>query len=82
MSALFDIPTLSPTEDSILQELYSNPIVKKHLRIMVLKETEDLIRLSSISQPDSVLVKAHAQTQGKLSVLNTLLSIEAPKPKE
>lgn len=78
----FPQQTLSETEEMLLFEIYNNPVVKKHLQIMALEDTIELLRLSGINTSDVVIAKAHATVQGKLAVISTLLSIEAPKPKE
>lgn len=78
----FPEQTLSDTEKHLLAEIYNNPVVKKHLQIMALKDTLELLYLSGVQTPNDTLVKAHATVQGKLAVLETLLSIEVPKPKE
>jgi hypothetical protein len=80
--SLFIQQTLSDTEKSLLAEIYNNPVVKKHLQIMALSDTLELLHLSGIQTPNETLIKAHATVQGKLAVLATLLSIEAPQPKE
>jgi hypothetical protein len=79
---LFPVQTLSTTEQDILVEVYNNPVVKKHLQIMAMQDTMELLQLSGIQTPNDALVKAHATVQGKLSVLSTLLSIQPPKTKE
>jgi hypothetical protein len=71
---------LSDTEKHLLVEIYNNPVVKKHLQMMALSDTIELLHLSGIQTPNEMLVKAHATVQGKLAVIETLLSIEAPKP--
>lgn len=72
---IFPEQTLSKTEQDILFEIYSNPVVKKHLEIMALEDTIELLEMSAISKTDSEIAKAHATVQGKLSVIATLLSI-------
>jgi hypothetical protein len=77
---IFPQQELSDTEKHLLVEIYNNPVVKKHLQIMAMADTIELLRLSGIQTPNEVLIKAHATVQGKLAVVSTLLSIEAPKP--
>lgn len=79
---IFPQQELSETEQHLLAEIYNNPVVKKHLQIMAMSDTLELLQLSAIQTPNEALVKAHANVQGKLAVISTLLSIEAPKPKE
>lgn len=76
----FPEQTLSDTEKHLLVEIYNNPVVKKHLQMMALSDTIELLHLSGIQTPNETLIKAHATVQGKLAVIETLLSIEAPKP--
>ena len=66
---------LSQTEQDVLVSLYSNPAVKKHLQIMALNDTIELLSLSTVGRPDRDLVLAHENIRGRLSTINTLLSI-------
>ena len=72
---LFPEQKLSVTEEDILFDIYNHPVVKKHLQIMALEDTKELLSLSALSKTDSEIAKALATVQGKLSVLKTLLSI-------
>ena len=66
---------LSQTEQDILVQLYSNPSVKKHLQIMALNDTIELLSLSAGGRSDRDLAMAHENIRGRLSTINTLLSI-------
>lgn len=79
---IFPQQELSQTEQDLLIEVYNNPVVKKHLQIMAMADTLELLRLSAIQTPDNILVKAHATVQGKLAVISTLLDIKPPKQQE
>jgi hypothetical protein len=79
---IFPQQELTETEQHLLAEFYNNPVVKKHLQMMALEDTIELLRLSGIQIPNEVLVKAHATVQGKLAVIGTLLSIQPPKQEQ
>lgn len=72
---LFPSTELSATELDLIVEAFSNPVVKKYLRLLALEDTKELLALSAISNLDTEIIKAHANVQGKLSVLSTLASI-------
>lgn len=79
---IFPQQELTKTEQDLLVEIYNNSVVKKHLQMMAMSDTIELLRLSAIQTPNEVLVKAHATVQGKLAVISTLLSIQPPKQQE
>ena len=66
---------LSKVEQDVLISLYSNPAVKKHLQIMALNDTIELLSLSTGGRSDRDLAMAHENIRGRLSTINTLLSI-------
>ena len=74
-SELFGVPTLSVTEQNIIATAFSDPCMKKYLRIMMQNDIIELATLSLTEKDDSTIAKKHAMVQGKLSVLQTLLSI-------
>lgn len=74
---IFPSTELSITEQNILAETFSTPVVKKYLKEMALNDTKELLSLGATDFQDSVLIKAHATVQGRLQVIGTLLSIEA-----
>lgn len=76
---LFPTQELSATETDIVAQAFNLPAVKKYLRTLGANDAKELLALSSINNEDSKLAKAHAQVQGKLQVISTLLSIEAPQ---
>jgi hypothetical protein len=82
INTLFPLEKLSKTEEDLLLEIYSNPVVKKHLTIMAMEESKELLSLSAISNSDVYVSKALATVQGKLSVLAVLQEISTLKPKE
>lgn len=79
---LFPSTELSTTELDLITAAFSNPVVKKYLQLLALEDTKELLAFSAISNPDTEIVKAHANVQGKLSVLSTLASISILNPKE
>lgn len=76
---LFPKLTLSTTEEELIITIFANPVVKKYLRILASEDTKELLAFSAISNPDTEIIKAHANVQGKLSVLSTLVSISNHK---
>ena len=72
---LFPSKEFSATELELISEIFSNPVVKKYLQLLALEDTKELLAFSAISNPDPEIIKAHANVQGKLSVLSTLASI-------
>ena len=82
LESLIPTPDLSKTEIDVIAEIYQNPAIAKHLRIMALNDTKELLSLSSLSKSEEEIAKALAKVQGKLEVLSTLLSIAVPQTKE
>ena len=75
MSVLFPVPTLTKTEEDILLEIFCNPVVKKYLQVISLNDLVELAEISAIGRSDEDIAKMHATIRGKLSVLQTLLSL-------
>ncbi len=75
MSTLFPVPTLSKTEEDILLEVFSNPVVKKYLQVISLNDLVELAEISAIGRSNEDIALMHATIRGKLSVLQTLLSL-------
>lgn len=73
---VFPAMAFSKTEEDIITEIFSNPVVKKYLRIMALEDSKELLELSATSNDKDKLFIAHATVHGKLQVISTLLSIE------
>lgn len=76
IQTIFPSTELSDTEAEILASIFSNPVVKKYLKVLALEDTKELLALSALSKTNEELVKAHAIVQGKLSIISTLLSIQ------
>jgi len=49
---------------------------------MALNDAKELLSLSVIGNDKDTLAQAHAVVQGKLQVVSTLLSIEAPQSQQ
>jgi len=73
---------LSETEEELVREIFTNPLLRKFLRIMALNDAKELLSLSVIGNDKDTLAQAHAVVQGKLQVVSTLLSIEAPQSQQ
>ena len=69
------IPTLSQTEQDLIALTLSDPLLKKYFRIMMQNDIIELATISISEKDDSTIARKHAIVQGKLSVLQTLLSI-------
>lgn len=78
---LFPKQVLSATEIELLAEIYTNPVVKKHLQIMANNDTQELLAFTALGKSDTEVAKALATVQGKLTVLSALMSI-SNQPKE
>ena len=78
-SELLEVPTLTETEQVIIANTLSSPTIKKYLRIMAQNDIIELATISTSEKDDSTIARKHATVQGKLAVLQTLLSIQ---PKE
>ena len=78
---LFPKQALSATEVELLTEIYTNPVVKKHLQIMANNDTQELLAFTALGKSDTEVAKALATVQGKLTVLSALMSI-SNQPKE
>jgi hypothetical protein len=71
--------TLTDDEVKQLQVTFSDPLVKKYLRIIGQNDLAELATLSLQSMDDSTVSKKVALIQGKLSTLVTLLNISNPE---
>lgn len=76
LANIFPETPFSETEETLISEIFNNPVVKKYLRRLALSDTKELLTLPTISKDDSELVKAHCIVQGRLQIIGTLLSIE------
>lgn len=75
LDLIFPDSPISQTEIDILKSKLSDEDIKKHLRRMALKDIKELLALSALDTSTETLITAHATVQGRLQVVNTLLSI-------
>lgn len=78
LNDMFDLEVLTKTEEELVMEAFSNPTVKKYLKIMGRNDIKDLAVLSIAERDSEELARKHSLIQGKLAVLSTLLSIQKP----
>jgi hypothetical protein len=71
--------TFTETELVLLAEAFSNPTVKKYLIHLSSESAKDLLSLPTMQHQHEYKALAHAETQGRLAVIETLLSLEAPQ---
>ena len=74
-----DIKDLSETEQEVVIEKLSDPVVKRYLTQLARKDVEELLTLSITERDNDEVAKKHCLIQGKVSVYTTLLSIQASK---
>jgi hypothetical protein len=79
---LISTTPLSKTEEDIIIDIFSSPVVNKYLMNLGLSYINELASLSVTERDSSEVAKKHALVQGKLSVIETLLSINKPKPNQ
>ena len=79
---IFPATEFSVTEQNLIAEAFANPLVKKYLKSLAAEDTKELLALSATHLDKDRLAAAHATVQGKLQVVATLLSIEAPQPQQ
>lgn len=79
---LISTTPLSKTEEDIIIDIFSSPVVKKYLMNLGQTDLNELASLSITERDNSEVAKKHALVQGKLSVIETLLSINKPKPNQ
>lgn len=76
LSSIIPSTELSDTEIDIIIANLTHPSVQKYLKLLALNDTKELLSLSAIHNTDDVLIKALAVVQGKIQVIETLLSIQ------
>ncbi len=74
---------LSDTEQTQIQAILSQPIVKKYLQALAV-DTINNICLGSPAdaESDSVYIRKESVLKGQLALIETLLSIQPLKPQE
>lgn len=78
MRNLFPETSLTKTEEDILVEVYSNPVVQKHLRMMAYNIGADLV--TAVPDPNESAeswIRKEVFLKGQLDNINTLLGISA-----
>ena len=75
LDKIIPIDSLDLAEEDILFEIFSNPIVKKYLRILGSNASKELLSLPILDETPESLVRKHTLVSGKLAVITTLLSI-------
>lgn len=76
---IFPETTLSQTEEDILQQIYSNPTVKKHLQMMAYNIGAELVSaVPDPSEAPEMWIRKELFLKGQLAILNTLFSIIEP----
>lgn len=78
LDSIFPVKNVSDTEEALVLEAFSNPIIKQFLTRLAIEDTKELLRLSAINTDKEKLAQAHAVVQGKLQVISTLLEIAFP----
>lgn len=74
---------LSETETIQIQQILSQPVIKKYLTVLATKTVSDLCLGSPAdSESDSLYIRKEAVLKGQLALLETLLSIQPLKPQE
>ena len=74
---LYPILDLNPTEEELIAEAFSSPVVKKYLRVLGNNLVRDYLVLDASSLPEGALAKHHQFVKGQLAILDTLCSINA-----
>lgn len=75
-------PSLTEADEILLSEIYKNPTLQKHLIILAMNDSLDLLSLSSRGLSNDELAKSHEYIKGKLSFAATLLGLGLTSNKE
>lgn len=73
---LFPSVVITPEEETLLLEVFKNPVVRKYLKSLGVEATKELLSLDTISESPESLQKKHTLVAGKLSVISMFLSIK------
>ena len=80
---ILPIVSLSDTEQTQVQVILSQPIIKKYLSMLATKTVSDICLGSPAdSESDSLYIRKEAVLKGQLALIETLLSIQPIKPQE
>lgn len=75
LDEIFPQDPILPQEEDIIVEVFSNPAVRKYLKLLGSNLSKELIGLPILDETPESLVRKHTLTAGKLAVITTLLSI-------
>ena len=75
LSTIIPFNPLSEAEETELLRIFSNPVVTKYLRSLGQEDSKDLLSLGILDMPAEGIARRHSYISGKLSVVQTLLSI-------
>ena len=75
LDEIFPPDSILPQEEDIIVEVFSNPAVRKYLKLLGSNLSKELIGLPILDETPESLVRKHTLTAGKLAVITTLLSI-------
>ncbi|MGE4259166.1 MAG: hypothetical protein AB7F19_07480 [Candidatus Babeliales bacterium] len=83
MEVLFPAPTLSETEEEIIQTCLANPAVKKYFRIQAHNAAVSIVTGAPLpgEKPEDYLLRA-AHVRGSMSAFEILLQVQAEKPND
>ena len=76
---IFPTSPLSEAEEQQLLLAFSAPIVVKYLKPLATEDSKELLGLGVLDIPAESLARRHSFVSGKLSVVQTLLSISQLK---
>ena len=82
LDCMFPPITLTDTEQELVAQALSTPAVQKYLRSLARNDSNELLAISSVTTDATVIANMHSVVQGKLQVIATLLSIEAPSTQQ
>lgn len=75
LDTVFPSQELSKSEEELITEVFSNPVVRKYIQILGANASKELLSLPILNETPDSLLKKHVLVSGKLEVITTLLSI-------
>lgn len=75
IDSIIPVNTFTEGEETILRVAFSDPTVVKYLKTMGQNDSKELLTLGVLDMPAESLARRHSLIAGKLSVIQTLLSI-------
>jgi hypothetical protein len=76
---IFPSEELVEADVELIREVFSNPVIRRYLRILSAESVKDLMALQALAETPESLSNKHLVTVGKLEVLGTLLSLKGHK---